>query len=307
MRVTLIIVFALITHALNAQLKEGKKNIENLCGCYQVEFKYAETFSPDAAYKFHDREKINGGLELIIPIENTDRKIVLQHLLVVNDKVIVKHWREDWVYEPTDILKYEADYTWKKEKLNNADVKGKWLQTVWEVSEAPRYQGYGEWLNIEGEQVWQNTTDAPLPRREYSVRNDYNILNRTNRIRITKEGWIHEQDNRKIIRNNGNDQLLAEEKGWNTYVKVDDSKCAAALNYWKNTSEYWSAVKQVWNNFINDRSVVKINAQVNGRDLHAPLFGLANEFASGTLPKENLVKAVSNIMKPYLVSSQPGN
>ncbi|MCH5688974.1 hypothetical protein LWM68_34810 [Niabella sp. W65] len=43
--------------ALPVTAQNGKENISNLCGCFEVTFKYAETFSPDKDYKFHDREK----------------------------------------------------------------------------------------------------------------------------------------------------------------------------------------------------------------------------------------------------------
>ena len=92
-------------------------------------------------------------------------------------------------------------------------MKGKWVQSVWEVSDAPRYQGASNWVTTDGITFWQNTAGmAPLPRREYSVRDDYNILKRTNRIILTNNGWVHEQDNQKIIRGEGIDKLLVEEK-----------------------------------------------------------------------------------------------
>jgi hypothetical protein len=50
----------------------GRANVDKLCGCFDVEFKYAETFSPDKNYKFHDREEISGGTELILPVEVSD-------------------------------------------------------------------------------------------------------------------------------------------------------------------------------------------------------------------------------------------
>lgn len=81
-----------------AQLSEGKKNIEKLCGCFDVEFKYAETFSPDVNYKFHDREELSAR-ELALPIEIAEKKVVIQHLLVMGDTSVIKHWREDCVYE----------------------------------------------------------------------------------------------------------------------------------------------------------------------------------------------------------------
>lgn len=130
---------ALLLSAMNiATAQTPDKNINKLCGCFDVEFKYAETFSPDENYKFHDRETISGGLELVFPVEATDKKIVLQHLLVLTDKVIIKHWREDWTYENPVIWKYQGNKTWKKEMQKPEAVKGKWTQSIWEVSDEPR-------------------------------------------------------------------------------------------------------------------------------------------------------------------------
>ncbi len=46
-------------------------------------------------------------------IEDTGRKIVLQHMLVItgdDDKsMIIKHWRQDWEYEPARVLVYSAN------------------------------------------------------------------------------------------------------------------------------------------------------------------------------------------------------
>ena len=94
-KITWLLCLLIISTHSHAQLKEGKKNIDQLCGCFAVEFKYAETFSPIENYKYHDREQM-GALELALPVEKTDKKIVIQHLLVIRDSMIVKHWREDW-------------------------------------------------------------------------------------------------------------------------------------------------------------------------------------------------------------------
>jgi hypothetical protein len=97
-KVFCILAISLFVGALQAQQQEGRKNIEKLCGCFDIEFKYAETFSPDPSYKFHDREETSA-LELARPILNTDKKVTIQHLLVLRDTFVIKHWREDWVYE----------------------------------------------------------------------------------------------------------------------------------------------------------------------------------------------------------------
>ena len=66
------------------------------------------------------------------------------------------------------------------------------------------------WVHFDDKSYWENITDAPLPRREYTKRDDYNLMRRGNRHEIVHDGWIHEQDNLKIIRNN-TDFVLAEE------------------------------------------------------------------------------------------------
>ena len=280
------------------------KNINNLCGCFEVEFKYAETFSPDENYKFHDRETISGGLELVLPVEVTDKKIVLQHLLVITDKVIIKHWREDWTYENPVIWKYQGDKTWKKELQKPEAVKDKWTQSVWEVSDEPRYQGTSEWIHANGETYWLNTTDAPLPRREYSVRSDYNMLNRTNRIIINDSGYTHSQDNRKIIRTNGVDRLLVEEKGINSYVKRDPSTCAAAKLWWEKNSFYWEKVRVIWEEKIANINSIKMETKVNDKVLHEYLMPQAKEFAEGKIPASELDNKIKSYIDMFLNTSK---
>ena len=267
-----------LSTVVNAQVKNGKETIGNLCGCFDVEFKYAETFSPVKDYKYHDRDEISGGIELAIPIEISDKKISIQHLLVVSDSMIVKHWREDWTYENPVIWKYTDTKTWVKEQVAQDQVKGKWTQTVWEVSDEPRYQGYSQFANINGELLWQNTTDAPLPRREYSARNDYNILNRTNRLHITDSGYVHEQDNKKIIRKDGIDQLLVEEKGINSYKRIANKECDAAKKYWEQNKGYWVKVENIWAAYLNAHSSIKLKAKVDGKVLHQLLFALLDDY-----------------------------
>ena len=279
------------------------KNINSLCGCFNVEFKYAETFSPDTGYKFHERETINGGLELVFPVEATDKKIVLQHLLVITDKVIIKHWREDWTYENPLIWNYAGNKTWKKEMQKPETVKGKWTQAVWEVSDEPRYQGTSEWLSANGQKYWLNTTDAPLPRREYSVRSDYNLLNRTNRIIINDSGYRHEQDNRKIIKANGVEKLLVEEKGLNTYVRTSEATCAAAKAWWEKNKFYWEKVRSIWEEKIANISTIKMETKVNDKVLHEYLMAQAKEYAEGKIPAAELDTKIKAYIDMFLNST----
>ncbi len=296
-----LIGLALIAMAFNAaSAQTPDKNINTLCGCFEVEFKYAETFSPDPNYKFHEREIINGGLELVLPIEVSNKKIVLQHLLVITDSMIIKHWREDWTYENPVIWKYQGNKTWLKDIQKPEIIKGKWTQSIWEVSDEPRYQGTSEWINANGQYFWLSTTDAPLPRREYSARNDYNLLKRTNRIIPTGKGYIHEQDNKKIIRENGADKLLVEEKGINSYVKQDESKCAVAKLWWEKNKLYWEKVRTIWEESIAKISTIKLETKVNGKVLHEYLMAQEKEFAAGKIPVSDLDAKIKAYVDQFL-------
>ena len=282
------LLIALIAVTVQAQTPADRPKIDKLCGCFEVEFKYAETFSPDKEYKYHDREEISGGIELTLPVEVSDKRIVMQHLLVITDSMIIKHWREEWTYENPVLWKYEGDKVWTKTILSPEQVKGKWTQTVWEVSDEPRYQGFSQWADLDGKQVWQNTTDAPLPRREYSVRNDYNILKRTNRLSVNDSGYIHEQDNQKIIRKNGVDQLLVEEKGINSYKRLDDKQCAGALVYWEKNKTFWTKVRKTWDAYINTQNTIAIKTLIDGKPLHDYLFALAKDYAANKVSDQEI-------------------
>jgi hypothetical protein len=294
-------ILATLTLAATAvgQTAKDKQLVDKLCGCFEVEFKYAETFSPDKNYKYHDREEISGGVELVFPVETTDKRIVMQHLLVITDSIIIKHWREDWTYENPVMWKYKGDKVWVKEQLKPEDVAGKWTQSVWEVSDAPRYQGAAEWTKLDGKLFWQNTTDAPLPRREYSVRSDYNILRRTNRLVLNDNGYVHEQDNQKIIRKDGNDKVLVEEKGINSYKRLDEKECAAAKNYWEKNKDYWTRVRKTWEAHTNANNRIELKTQVNGKPLHDYLFELSKEYAAGKIKPAEVDAKIKSTVESY--------
>lgn len=297
-----IAILGLFAGTANAQQASEIKAIESLCGCYDVKFTYAETFSPDSNYKFHDRE-ISHARELIIPIEKSDKKIVMQHMLLVGGGHVIKHWREDWTYESNELLNYTGDNTWVKAKVDAKDVKGKWTQTVWQVDDMPRYQGYSAWVTNNGRTYWENTAYSPLPRRELTVRSDYNLMKRTNRIIPTNYGWLHEQDNDKIIRNAKGDVLLASEKGMNYYTKIDDSKCAVALAKWEEAKEFWVVVKKEWQRHIDKQSVLMVKDLVDDEKLYEHLYVVEKEWKEKKLNEKDLEKKVKAVFEKFVSTS----
>ena len=124
---------------------------------------------------------------------------------------------------------------------------GQWSQKVYQVDDSPRYEGSATWVHVDDKSYWEDTTPAPLPRREFSIRDDYNVNLRTNRQEIMPYGWVHDQDNKKVVRKDGQeDKILAEEKGKNVYKKVADERCKLAQEWWKDHQDYWALVKEEW-------------------------------------------------------------
>lgn len=258
--------------------KQDIASILEMTGCYEITFNFAETFSPDTGYVFHDNYK-SGALEYVHPVVQDKDKIVLQHLLVIGDTMIIKHWRQDWIYENQNLYAYYKDHTWKYKELPSDQVKGQWTQKVYQVDDSPRYEGSGSWVHVDGKHYWESETDAPLPRREYSKRSDYNVTLRRNRHEITTDGWVHEQDNDKIIRSGAGDQLLASEKGMNTYVKTDLESCKVAQEWWDNNQTYWADVRLVWDELFDQKQTIGLSMKVDDKKLYQRLFGLGKEVA----------------------------
>jgi hypothetical protein len=276
---TLLLALIFSAIAIQAQDKKDmdRKAIKDMCGCYEVTFNFAETFnySNDSLYK-PSETKIEKGLEWAGLVTDENNKIVIQHLLQVGnpaEPMVIKHWRQDWLFENTDIYSYNADNNWKFVKKPAAEVKGQWTQKVFQVDDSPRYEGSGSWVHVDGKHYWENTSNAPLPRREYTVRSDYNLTVRGNRVEITNFGWSHDQDNDKVLRESGKeDVLVAKEKGYNSYVKVDDSRCAASAKWWKENEKKWALVRAKWDNVYAKNKDLTLEEKVDNKPLYKFLF-----------------------------------
>jgi len=276
---TLSLLFLTFTATINAQnkKKQDQDAIKNMCGCYEVTFNFAETFnySQDSLYK-PSETKVDKGLEWAQLVEDSDNKIVIQHLLQVGSPespYIVKHWRQDWLFENTDFYMYNGDNKWTYVSKPKKEVKNQWSQKVYQVDDSPRYEGSATWVHVDGKSFWENITTAPLPRREYTKRSDYNITLRGNRHQTTDTGWVHDQDNEKVLREDGKeDVILAKEKGYNTYVKVEDSKCQAAQDWWKTNQIKWSKVRTKWESVFARHQDLALQAKVDNKVLYKYLF-----------------------------------
>lgn len=287
---TLLIFSSLLFLSVEAQTKkkQDRNAIKAMCGCYEVTFNFAETFqySDDPEYK-PSKAKSVGGLEWVQLVEETKDKFVMQHLLIVgkpDNPQVIKHWRQDWLYENTDLYVYDHDNNWKFVQLPKKEVKGQWTQKVFQTDDGPRYEGTATWVHIDGKSYWESATDAPLPRREYTKRSDYNVTLRGNRHEIIKDGWVHKQDNKKIVREPGKkDAVLAEEVGYNTYIKVADAKCKAAQGWWKENKTLWNKVRMQWDAVYAKNKDLILNSKVKNKTLSSHLFKLESDVEAKTV------------------------
>lgn len=306
MKQTLVILLSLVALTATAQKKkkEDVEAIKSMCGCYEVKFNFAETFSPDKDYEFFDNYQ-SGAIEYVLPIEENKDKIVLQHLLVIGDTMIIKHWRQDWLFENTDLYEFDKNSMWKYVSLEANAVKGQWTQKVYQVDDSPRYEGSATWVHYDGRHYWENTAAAPLPRREQTKRNDYNVMLRTNHQEITDYGWVHEQDNDKLQLDDDGETLIAQEKGVNTYTKVEESKCQAAKDWWAANQTYWTDVRIVWDELFAAKKDLELNIKAEDKILYQRLFGLEKELmAAESYNSADAQKKIKEAIQIHLKSNQ---
>jgi hypothetical protein len=283
---------------------QEKSMIKEMCGCYKVDFQYAETFSEVEGYEYRDRYEAHG-LEWIFVDEESDEKVVMQHLLIVNDSTIIKHWREDWLYENTSLLEYQRNLEWKRRELSPQQAAGTWSQKVYQVDDSPRYQGNATWIHVDGKKYWESRTAAPLPRREYTKRSDYNVMLRNNKHQITSYGHLHELDNAKVVRTEEKDSVLVWEKGLNTYTKVDDIQCEAARNWWKVNRMYWLDVRMVWDAVIAEHAYINIKGKVDNQPLWQRIFALGDTLVAEEKYNSKEAKAQIRKVIDLYVSNEP--
>lgn len=263
-----------------------------MLGEYAVSFDFQETVPLSSGYARH-KAKTTGAFEAVVLVEDSGPRISLQHLLVVGDQVI-KHWRQDWEYQAATRWEFSADQTWRVRPLPAEQTRGAWTQCVYEVSDAPRYCGTGRWRHEYGAPTWTSDRSwRPLPRREYTQRQDYNALNVENRHTITPGGWTHEQDNTKVLREGERTaHTLVREFGFNDYRRIDGFDFSPAYAYWQRTADYWAAVRSGWQRRIAQGDGIALNTPVDGMPIIAAFFAQAASFQGDQAPPQADIDAI---------------
>jgi hypothetical protein len=249
-----------------------KGAIRGHCGCFEVTYQFAETASLAPGYKIKPPKRI-GGLEWIEVDGERPDAVYLQHVLVVPDGA-QKHWRQEWTYEPEDLFDFKGDGVWQKRRLTKREAQGKWVQRVYEVDDSPRYEGLGPWVHADGRHYWEAESWSPLPRREFTTRSDYNVLDRYNRQQLTDTGWVHVQENMKLIVEETRGTPLAMEKGLNTYRRVEDARCETARRWWQENKATWHQVQDVWHEIYQQSDRIHLLKEKDGVPLWQRVFSL---------------------------------
>ncbi len=278
-----------------------------MAGNYRTSFDFIETvgftagYNPPAPYQ-------SWGTEFVTVVEESESFISLQHILVmrislpsgeISEPIVMKHWRQDWTYEPTQITEFIGNQKWETRSLTPDSTRKKWLQSVYQVDDSPRYQSLGNWQHLQNYSSWQSdTTWRPLPRREFSVRDDYDVLIGTNKHTINPTGWVQEEENLKVsLQESGEHRVLAKEVGIARYERISNWDWSEGHRYWSNTGPFWREVRRQWSAEFSADTYLQIKKDIDGLPLYAAMFRLAQK--TQTSDRENMSEEIRKIIKEY--------
>lgn len=285
-----------------SNFEQDRQSILAMTGDYKVTFDFTETVSFVDGYELKE-PKLSGGHESVRVIEDRGDFISLQHLLVVGpdeSPFVVKHWRQDWQFEPARVLTFIGGNAWAWRGVPASERAGSWSQTVYQVDDAPRYGAVGPWTYDDGIAEWTPPHEwRPLPRRDMTTRDDYHAVDAVNRHVITPWGWVHEQDNSKLMLN-ADPQALVREVGVNTYRAFDEYPVSAAEDYWAGTADYWAGIRAEWNRIEAENEAFAIKIKGETEALYNPLLALALAVKSGDKDLEPALAEARDVINQYV-------
>ena len=246
--------------------------------------------------------KLSGGHEIVRVVEDTGEFISLQHILVVGEEgeeFPIKHWRQDWTYEPSQVLTFIGGNAWEIRPVEASDSEGQWAQEVYQVDDSPRYGAVGDWSHDNNVSQWTPPAEwRPLPRRDMTTRDDYDAVLAVNRHTITPFGWVHEQTNSKLVLDE-DPNVLVREIGVNTYRKDDSFPVGIGEAYWAATKDYWAGVRAEWEAFETPGQSFGLTMQAEPEALYQPLLELAGEVEDGTRTTEDAIAEASDVIAEF--------
>ncbi len=269
--------------------ERDRRAILAMAGEYRTSFDFIEVAGFDGAWQ-PQKPYQSWGTEKVYVIEDRGDFISLQHLLVsrmvqedgtVVGPMVTKHWRQDWQYEPEGQFAYRGNNTWQSIPVSPQARAGAWSQSVFQVDDSPRYSGVGHWEHFGNYSTWIGGEGwRPLPRREYSVRDDYQVLLGSNRHTITPTGWVHEQQNNKVALDasgapRADRPVVGREFGFNRYELIRDFDFTAGDRYLAATEAMWRAVRAEWTGLLTGTATVHLKGAPDRDKMFMPLFEMA--------------------------------
>ena len=271
-----------------SELERDRRAILAMAGPYRVSFDFLEIVRFDPRLK-QDAPYQSWGTEYVFLAEDRREFIALQHVLVmrmllesgkVSEPMVVRHWRQEWRYQPETLLAYEGRDTWALRAVPDGSRRGAWSQSVLQVDDSPRYAALGRWQHAAGVSTWlSDETWRPLPRREFSVRKDYQVLVGTNRHTITPEGWVQEENNLKLALDGA--RHLAREYGVARYQRIRDYDFGPGERYFVRTEPFWAEVRAAWRDIAARVQRFTLRAPVDQAQLFLPFFEYAAKLEEG--------------------------
>jgi hypothetical protein len=278
--------------------ERDRRAILAMAGTYRVNFDFLEVASyapppkPLGPYQSWGTEKVYvdkdepGFISLVHILEMR----ILDKSGAVMEPMVTKHWRQDWTWEPAAIVEYKGRDRWQRRTLPEAERRGVWMQTVYQVDESPRYASTGRWQHTASFSTWvSGDTWRPLPRREWSVRDDYHTLVGTNRHTVGPTGWTQEENNLKAVLTAQRDvdaalPYVAREYGFARYERLRDADFAAADRYYERTRTFWHRVRDTWSTAFAQQGTVTLRGPVDKLGMFMPLFERAGRIEESGKP-----------------------
>ncbi len=274
-----------------SKFERDRRAILAMAGPYKASFDFLETVGFGKDFE-RDKPYQSWGTEYIYVVEDRDTFISLQHLMVmyfqqddgsISEPMVMKHWRQDWTYQDDELLVFDHRDQWHRQAVSRRQRKGGWSQAVFQVDDSPRYESFGHWRHNGSFSTWISaTTRRPLPRREFSVRDDYQVLEGYNRHTVTRTGWVQEEENWKLVLDPSGQPdavqpYLSKEEGLARYRRISGFDFTPGDRYMALAGKFWTDVRAQWREVFARHKTLRLHASVDNQPLFVPLFGYAQQ------------------------------
>ena len=152
-------------------MERDQAAIRALAGDYRASFDFLETlvFAP---HREPSQPYRSWGTERVYVVEDRPGFVELQHVMVmfivdgegeIQGPMVMKHWRQRWEFEPATLQAYAGHRIWENRTIADEDRTGKWVQTVYQVDDTPRYALIGAWQHHATHSQWTSAAGYASP------------------------------------------------------------------------------------------------------------------------------------------------